>query len=93
MTVTIHLPQPMEPAYLAAARANGVSIDTLFSDVLISHLPVPETAPRPVFSAARFIEENGIPVLHSNEPLSASVVDATIELIRRERDFAALGLQ
>ena len=92
MTVTIHLPQPVEQAYLAAAHAQGVSIDTLVSDVLISHLPVPEKAPRPGSGAPRFVEENGIPVLHTNEPLSAAVVDETIELIRRERDLAALGL-
>ena len=47
---------------------------------------------RPGSGAPRFVEENGIPVLHTNEPLSAAVVDETIELIRRERDLATLGL-
>ena len=91
MTVTINLPQNVEQAYLIAARAKGVSVDTLVSDVLLSHVPVAEAGQQSPVSGPQLIEEYGVTVLRTGQPLSASVVADTLESIRRERDFAALG--
>jgi len=89
MTVTVNLPQSVEQAYIIAARAKGVSVDTLVSDVLLSH--VPEAGQQATASGQQLIEENGVTVLRTGQPLSASVVKDTLESIRLERDFAALG--
>ena len=86
MTVTVNLPQKVEQAYLAAARTKGVSMDALVADVLVSNAPVAESQRRP-----ELIEEHGIPVLRTGQPLDPSVVADTIDMIRRERDLSVLG--
>ena len=91
MTVTVNLPRNVEQAYLIAARAKGVSVDALVSDVLLSHVPVADAGPQASLPAPQLIEERGVTVLRTGQPLSASVVNDTLESIRRERDFAALG--
>ena len=72
-------------------RAKGVSVDALVSDVLLSHVPVAEAGQQATASGQQLIEENGVTVLRTGQPLSASVVKDTLESIRLERDFAALG--
>ena len=86
MTVTVKLPQKVEQAYLAAARTKGVSVDALVADVLVSHAPVAESPQQP-----ELIEERGIPVLRTGQPLDPSVVADTIDRIRRDRDLTVLG--
>lgn len=86
MTVTVNLPQKVEQAYVAAARSKGVSVDALVVDVLVSHAPVAESYPRP-----ELVEEHGIPVLRTGQPLDPAVVADTIERIRLERDLSVLG--
>ncbi len=86
MTVTINLPQNVEQAYLNAARTKGVSVDALVADVLVSHVPVAESAQRP-----ELVEERGIPVLRTGYPLGVSIVNDTLEAVRRERDSSVLG--
>lgn len=86
MAVTVHLPENVERAYAAAARDKGISVDALVKDVLISHVPVAEMA-----QGAELIEENGIPVLRTGQPLEPSIVNDTLDAIRRERDLGALG--
>ncbi len=81
MTLTIDLPEQVEQAYVAAARARGVSVDALVSDVLRSHSPVAE---------AQLTEERGVPVLRTGKPISKEIVDETLESIRRERDLTSL---
>lgn len=85
MTVTVNLPQKVGQAYIAAARTKGVSVDALVSDVLVSNAPV-ESPQWP-----ELIEEHGIPVLRTGQPLDPSVVADTIDMIRRERDLSVLG--
>ena len=36
-------------------------------------------------------DEGGVPVLRTGRPLRASVVDETLNMVRREREFALLG--
>ncbi len=86
MTLTINLPLNVEQAYLAAARTKGVSIDALVADVLASHAPKAESLQHP-----ELVEELGIPVLRTGQPLDPKVVADTLEAIRRERDLSALG--
>jgi len=86
MTVTIHLPQSVEQAYVSAAQTRGVSVDVLLTDVLVSHVPATGPEQRP-----ELIEEQGIPVLRTGPPLDPSIVSDTLDAIRRERDFSVLG--
>jgi len=44
MTVTFNLPPQVEQAYLAEARASGLSLDVLVRDVLLARRPSPVTA-------------------------------------------------
>jgi hypothetical protein len=44
MTVTFNLPPQVEQAYLAEARASGLSLDVLVRDVLLARRPSPITA-------------------------------------------------
>lgn len=85
MTVTVNLPQNVEQAYITAARTKGVSVDALVAHVLVSHAPVSEPSEWP-----ELVEEQGIPVLRTGQPLDPSVVAHTIDWIRRERDLAFL---
>ena len=82
MSLTIELPKSVEQAYLSAAKDKGVSIDALVTDVLVKYLnsETPE-----------LIEELGIQVLRTGQPLEVAVVRETLETIRRERDLTLLG--
>ena len=86
MTVTINLPRNVEQAYLNAAQTKGVPVDALVTDVLVSHVPATESAQRP-----ELVEERGIPVLRTGHPLNLSIVNDTLEAVRRDRDFSVLG--
>ena len=86
MTVTINLPQKIEQAYLTAAQTKGVSIDSLVTEVLVSHAPVAESGLWP-----ELVEEQGVPVLRTGHPLDPSGVNDTLDAIRRERDLSVLG--
>jgi hypothetical protein len=91
MTVTINLPRNVEQSYLIAAQVKGVSTGTLLTDVLLSHAPVTEAGqPSPV-ADPQVIQSHGVTVLRTGHPLLASVVNETLESIRRERDFGVLG--
>ena len=86
MTVTINLPLNVEQAYVNAAQTKGVSVDALLRDVLVSNAPGAESAQHP-----ELVEERGIPVLRTGHPLDPSVVNDTLDAIRRDRDLSALG--
>ncbi|MBZ2185568.1 MAG: hypothetical protein K7J46_12725 [Bryobacter sp.] len=85
MTITVKIPQSVEQAYVSAARTKGVSVDALVEDVLVLNAPVAESAQRP-----ELVEELGIPVLRSGQPLDPSVVADTMAMIRRERDLSMI---
>ena len=84
--MTINLPHSVEQAYLTAAQTKGVSVDALVTDVLVSHAPVDEPGPWP-----ELVQEQGVPVLRTGQPLDPSVVNDTIDAMRRERDLSVLG--
>lgn len=86
MTVTINLPQHVEQAYTVAAQTMGMTVDALVTDILVSHVPLAKSEPQ-----AEWIDEQGIPVLRTGQPIDLSVIDDTLESIRRDRDYAHLG--
>lgn len=86
MNVTLNLPKSVEQAYAAAAREKGITIDALVTDLLVSHVPTPEPNQQP-----ELIKENGIPVLRTGQPLELTIVNDTLDIIRRERDLLLLG--
>ena len=88
MTLTVNLPQQVEQAYLAAARTRGVSVDALVADLLVSNAPLAESLQHP-----ELIEELGIPVLRTGQPIDPSVVADTLDRIRQERDVSVLELR
>lgn len=78
-------------ATFIATQVKGVSIGTLLSDILLSHAPVTDAGqPSPV-ADPQVIQSHGVTVLRTGYPLLASVVNETLESVRRERDFGALG--
>lgn len=42
-------------------------------------------------SSAQLEYEDGVPVLRTGKPISISVIDETLDEIRRERDHSILG--
>ena len=86
--MTINLPQTIQQAYLAAAQREGVSIDALATQVLVLHVPGACSAPP---ARLELVEEKGVFVLRSGQPINPAVVDETLESIRLERDLFARG--
>jgi hypothetical protein len=91
MTVTLNLPPDIERAFEGEAQARGLSLDEFLSEVILSraeHVAGPsETA----VSTAQLVLEEGVPVIRTGQPIGISVVDETLERIRRERESAILG--
>jgi hypothetical protein len=88
--VTVNLPQTVEQAYLAAAQREGVSVDALITQVLVSHVPETDSV-IPAAARLELVEEKGVFVLRSGQPINPEVVDETLESIRHERDLLARG--
>jgi len=86
MTITVNLPEHLEQAFIAEARAKGITVDALMREVLLAHPPVSVSSDGP-----KLIYIEGIPALRSGHPLAASVLDETLELVRQERESAILG--
>ena len=93
MTVTLNLPPEIERAFQGEARARGLSLDEFLSEVVLARIGVaPEESAVAGFSSGRLVYEEGVPVLRTGHAISVSVVNQTLDRIRRERDRAALGL-
>jgi hypothetical protein len=75
MPIILHLPPDVEQAYRAEARARGVSIDTLVSEVLIARQPHAESA-GPVFA-------EGLGMFGS--PEDAALLDEVVAEVYEER--------
>ena len=94
MTVTLNLPQDIERAFLAEAQARGLSLDEFISDMLRSRVSAPDGSVRSanaVFRPLLLEREDGVPVLRTGQPIAPSIVDDTLDLIRRERELSMLG--
>jgi hypothetical protein len=94
MTVTLTLPPDVERAFLAEAEARGLSLDEFIGAVLASRIAEQQGYIRSANTVSRpfpLEQEDGVPVLRTGQPIAPSVVDDTLDLIRRERERTMLG--
>ena len=92
MAVTLNLPPDIERAFQVEAEARGLSLDEFLSEVVLSRAE--DVAGQCAVTgsvSARLVFEDGVPVLRTGHPIGISVVDDTLDSIRRERDDAILG--
>jgi hypothetical protein len=75
MTVKLDLPPQVEKAYLAEARAKGVSLDELMREVLI--------AGQPVLPPTQTVFEQGLGLFGS--PEDAALLDEVVAIAYEER--------
>jgi hypothetical protein len=75
MTVKLDLPPHVEEAYLAEARAKGVPLDELMSEVLI--------AGQPVLPPSQTVFEQGLGLFGS--PEDAAMLDEVVAIAYEER--------
>ena len=75
MTVNLNLPPQVENAYLAEARAKGVSLDELMGEVLIAGQPAPP--------AADTVFQQGLGLFGSAE--DAALLDEVVAIAYEER--------
>ena len=98
MTVTLNLPPDVERAFLAEAQTRGLTLDEFISAMLVSQSPAKQAPSTKAIgsstAASRFFpleQEDGVPVLRTGQPLNPSVIDDTLDMIRRERELSMLG--
>jgi hypothetical protein len=92
MTVTLNLPPDIERAFQGEAQSRGLSLDEFLSEVILSHAEsVAGQSAVAAFSSAQLVREEGVPVLRTGTPIGISVVDETLDRIRRERESGILG--
>jgi hypothetical protein len=92
MTVTLNLPPDVERAFQGEAQARGLSVDEFLSEVVLSrveHVAGQSAGAAPL--SVQLVREEGVPVLRTGQPIRISVVDETLDRIRRERESAILG--
>jgi predicted nucleic acid-binding protein len=83
MTVTLNLPPEVERAFQAEAETRGLSLDEFLSELILL---------RAEHLSAQLVREEDVPVLRTGQPIQISVVDETLDRIRRDRDRTVLGL-
>jgi len=76
MTVNLNLPPQVENAYLAEARAKGVSLDELMGEVLIASQPALHAADNTVF-------QQGLGLFGSAE--DTALLDEAVAIAYEER--------
>lgn len=92
MTVTLNLPPDIERAFQGEAQARGLSLDDFLSEVILSragHVAGQSAVGGSL--SAQLVHEDGVPVLRTGQPIEISVVDETLDRVRRERESAILG--
>jgi hypothetical protein len=80
--MALHLKPETEARLEAHAAAVGMSVDE-YLEALVKKLP-PEHE-ETVFSDGQFQKEHGLWVYRTGEPMPASLVDDTMDALRRER--------
>jgi hypothetical protein len=92
MTVTLNLPPDIERAFRCEAQARGLSLDEFLSEVILSRAErVAGQFTVTASLSAQLVHEEGVPVLRTGQPIGISVVDETLDRIRRERESAIIG--
>ena len=80
MNITINLPQQVELAYVAEAKARGVPIDTLVREMPITRQPTGLTSINP---ASQSVFEQGLGLFGSTE--DAALLDEAVSIAYEER--------
>ncbi len=92
VTVTLTLPPDVERAFEAEARARGLSLDEFLSDLIRDHAKEITGQPAVAGSPGRLEWEDGVPVLRTGHAMSISIVDETLDSVRRARERMILGI-
>jgi hypothetical protein len=92
MTVTLNLPPDVEQAFIGEAASRGLTPGQFASEVLLTraawrHRGVSTDAE----SSALLQMEDGVPVLHTDQPMALHVINDTLERVRLERDLSSFG--
>ena len=85
-----HLRPETEARLAAHAAALGMSVDDYLGALVEGKLS-PASPEEPVFSGSHFEREHGIWVYRTGDPMPPSLVDDTLNAIRRERETSILG--
>lgn len=93
MIVTLNLPPEIERAFQGEAQARGLSLDEFLSEMILARAESAAGQSAGVAPlSAQLLREEGVPVLRAGRPIEVSVIDETLDRIRRERERAILGL-
>jgi hypothetical protein len=87
--MTLHLRPETQAKLEAQATASGMSVDE-YLGALVEKEPPPE-ADAPAFTGGQFQREHGLWVYRTGDPMPASLVEDTLDTIRREREAKFLG--
>jgi hypothetical protein len=82
----------IERAFLREARARGLSLDDFITEMVRSRAEkIAAQSETGECFVAQLGCEDGVPVLRADKPIAISVIDETLDEIRRERENAILG--
>jgi hypothetical protein len=88
----MNLPPEIERAFQCAAQARGLSLDEFLSEVILSRAEnVTGQSAVAGWLSAQLVREEGAPVLRTGQPIGISVVNETLDRIRRDRESTILG--
>jgi len=87
-----NLPPDIERAFQGEAQATGLSLDEFLSEVILSRAEhVAGQSACAASLSVQLMRDEGVPMLRTGLPIGISVVDETLDRVRRERESAILG--
>jgi hypothetical protein len=91
MNLTIEIPDDNVARYRKVAQAQGLTVDRWLLELADSAAVPEEPAPELGEQATGMVEENGLFVYRTGNPLPAQVVDDAVRRSREERSLHLLG--
>jgi hypothetical protein len=91
MNLTIEIPDDNVARYRKVAQAQGLTVDRWLLELADSAAAPEEPAPELGEQATGMVEENGLFVYRTGNPLPAQVVDDAVRRSREERSLHLLG--
>jgi hypothetical protein len=89
--MSVHLKPETEARIAALAAASGISVDDYLAALGERDAPENEPASPPEFSHEQFEKEQGIWVYRIGIPIPPSMVEDTLQTIRRQREEHSFG--
>jgi hypothetical protein len=89
--MSVHLRPETEARLVALAAASGVSVDDYLAALVERETPGNEPTSPPEFSDTQFQKEEGIWVYRTGVPMPPSLVEETLQAIRRQREDHSFG--